>query len=171
MSKALCIAVVLGMGLALTPCVALAQAPAEQTTAASAAVIPDDQQPTKEQLARLFALMQVKEHLISTIQTIQQQFFAQARQLQKDHPETAAQDAAVATNKLLEQIVDPDEMLADMISVYQKHLTRSDTDGMIAFYSSPAGQHWIAAQPTITKEYMPIVMKRVQERMKASPGR
>jgi hypothetical protein len=158
------------MGLALIPC-AVAQAPAEQTTAASAAMIPADQQPTKEQLAKLFELMQVKQHLILTIQMAQQQLFAQARQTQKDHPETAAQDAAVAMNLLMEKIIDPDEMLADISALYRKHLTRSDVDGMIAFYSTPAGQHWIAAQPVISNEYMPIVMKRVQERMKPAAAR
>jgi len=37
-------------------------------------------------------------------------------------------------------------------------------DGLIAFYSSPAGQHLLNAQPAIAQEYMPIVMGKVQER-------
>jgi hypothetical protein len=40
-------------------------------------------------------------------------------------------------------------------------------DALIAFYSSPAGQHLLDAQPIIMKEYMPMVMKRTQERSAA----
>ena len=165
MKTAKYIAVVIGTGMMLGPCMAIAQAAADQSAAAPASapavtVIPADQQPTKEQLAKLFELMQVKEHLLSTVKMAEQQIFAQARQRQNDDGL-----GALATGKMMEQFIQPDEMLADMIAIYQKHLTRLDVDGMIAFYSSPAGQHWIAAQPAITKEYLPIVMKRVQERM------
>ena len=53
-----------------------------------------------------------------------------------------------------------DEMLADMTAIYQRHLSKDDVDGLIAFYSSPAGQHLLDAQPVIAKEYMPMVMSQ-----------
>jgi len=73
------------------------------------------------------------------------------------------------TNKYVGKAMDlypPDEMVADMTVLYQQHLSRDDVDGMIAFYSSPAGQHLLDAQPVIAKEYMPLVMSRVSERSK-----
>jgi hypothetical protein len=60
-----------------------------------------------------------------------------------------------------------DEMISDMSALYQKHMSREDVDAFIAFYGSPAGQHLLEAQPAIMKEYMPIVMSRMQERSKA----
>jgi hypothetical protein len=60
----------------------------------------------------------------------------------------------------------PDEMTADMAAIYQKHLTQADVDGMIAFYSSPAGQHMLDVVPVIMKEFMPVVMQRINERIK-----
>jgi hypothetical protein len=59
-------AAVLGMGLALAPW-ALAQAPAAQpeTTPAVAPAIPEDQQATKEQLAKLFEVVRLREQLAS----------------------------------------------------------------------------------------------------------
>jgi hypothetical protein len=60
-----------------------------------------------------------------------------------------------------------DEMLADMTAIYQRHLSKDDVDGMIAFYSAPAGQHLLDAQPVIAQEYMPLVMGKVTERSKA----
>ncbi len=60
-----------------------------------------------------------------------------------------------------------DEMITDMTTIYQQHLSKDDVDGLIAFYSSPAGQHLLDAQPVIAKEYMPMVMGKVTERSQA----
>jgi len=81
------------------------------------------------------------------------------------------QQAAIAriTDKYMEKalsIVTIDEMLDDMTVIYQRHVSRSDVEAMTAFYSSPAGQHFLDAQPVIMREYMPLVMTRVQERSK-----
>jgi hypothetical protein len=57
-------------------------------------------------------------------------------------------------------------MIADMSGIYQKYLTRSDVEGIIAFYGSPAGQHMLDMQPMIMKESMTIAMQRVQDRIK-----
>ena len=59
-----------------------------------------------------------------------------------------------------------DEMIADMTALYQKYLTRSDVDGIIAFYSSSAGQRLLDIQPVIMQEYLPLVMQRMQDRVK-----
>ena len=167
MTKTKFIAAVIGAGMMLMPCMGVAQAAADQTAAvpvAAETAIPVDQQATKEQLTKLFELMQVKEHLATTIKMTEKQLFAQTKQTQNGDGM-----GAQLASKLMEQLINPDELLADMIAIYQKHLTRLDVDGMIAFYNSPAGQHWIAVQPVITKEYMPIIMKRVQERLHPAP--
>ena len=67
MKRANCIVAVLGVGLAMAPCAVFAQAQAEQPAApaASTVTVPVDQQPTKEQLARMFELMRLKEQLAS----------------------------------------------------------------------------------------------------------
>jgi len=57
-----------------------------------------------------------------------------------------------------------EEMLTDMTAIYQKHLSKDDVDGLIAFYSSGAGQHLLDAQPVIAQEYMPMVMGKVSQR-------
>jgi hypothetical protein len=179
MKSALKLATVLGLGLAMAPW-AIAQAPAAQPAApaATAATIPVDQQPTKEQLAKLFDLMRVHEQLASVTKMMpalmQQQFAAQAKQMQKDHPEIPTQTeeqqkaSAKVMNKFMERAMNlygSDEMIADMSSLYQKHLSRSDVDGIIAFYSSPSGQHMLDMMPVIMTEFMPTVMRRVQERI------
>jgi len=183
MKKTICFAA--AFGVMMLPCAAFAQAPAAQPSTAPAAVmaepsgLPADQQPTKEQLIKLFELMHVRDQLASVTKMIpalvQQQMKTQMQQMQKDHPEMAMmseekqQAAGMVMDKFMARVFDiytPDEMISDMAGIYQKHLSRSDVDGMIAFYSSPAGQHMVAMTPVIMQEYMPLVMQRMQERMK-----
>ncbi len=177
-------AIVLGMGLSLASWAA-AQSPADQPAASPAqaavttAAIPLDQQPTKEQLAKLFEVMRVRQQMASVTKMMpammQQQMQAQIKQMQKDHTEmksmTEEQQQAFGKvmNKYMERVMNiytSDEMFADMSAIYQKHLTRSDVDGIITFYSSPAGQHMLDMVPVIMQEFMPIEMQRMQERIK-----
>lgn len=178
MNKAFRFAAVLG--LALGPC-ALAQAPPDQPAAAPApsSAIPPDQQPTKEQLIKLFELMRLREQLQSFMKmmppAMQQQVQAQAQEMASKLPAgrvlTSEQQAAIekVTNKYMEKALNVypiDEMLDDLTAIYQHHINRSDVDAFIVFYSSPAGQHLLDEQPAIMKEYMPIAMKRAQDRSK-----
>jgi hypothetical protein len=172
------------MGLALVSC-AIAQPPASQPASApaAAATIPADQQPTQEQLTKLFELMRIKQQISSMTQMMpammRQQMQAQVKEMQKNHPELAAmtevqqQASMKVESKFMEKVVDlytSDEMMADMEGIYQKHLSRSDVDGIIAFYSSPAGQHMLDMVPVIMQEYMPLMMQRTQERIKPLIG-
>jgi hypothetical protein len=60
-----------------------------------------------------------------------------------------------------------EEMIADISTVYQRHISREDVDAMITFYNSAAGQHLLDAQPAITQEYLPLVMGHMKERSQA----
>jgi len=53
-----------------------------------------------------------------------------------------------------------------MGAIYQKHLSASDVDATIAYYSSPAGEHMLELVPVIMQEFLPIVTTRIQERIK-----
>jgi TonB family protein len=165
------------------PSAALAQTPAGQMvdTPAKAvpAAIPADQQATKEQLANLFELLRIREQVASLSKTLpalmQQQITARMKQMQQNNPAIASptqeQQQAISKimNRFMERVLDlykSDEMIADMTELYQKYLTRSDVDGIIAFYSSPAGQHLLVIQPVIMQEYLPLVMQRMQDWVK-----
>jgi len=143
-------------------------------------VIPPDQQPTKQQLAKLFEVMRIREQFASGMQMvpamIQQQVRQQEKEMTASLPESAKltpeQQAELdkITDRYLEKAIhlySVDEMLDDMAGIYQKHFTREDVDAYIAFYSTPAGQHMLQVTPIIMQEYSPIVMQRVQERTKA----
>jgi hypothetical protein len=144
----------------------------------SATPIPEDQQPTKDQLAKLFEVMRLRQQLQSYLTMmpamIQQQIqtqFKDATSKLGGEPLTADQQAQLDSvmHKYLEKavnVVSIDEMLGDMGTVYKRHVSSSDVDAYIAFYQSAAGQHLLDAQPAIMQEYMPLAMDRVKERSK-----
>jgi hypothetical protein len=153
---------------------------ATATPDSTPSAIPPDQQPTKQQLAKLFEVMQVREQVGAVMQMfpamIQQQVRQHEKEITASQPESARmtpeQQAALdkVTERYLEKamsIYTVDEMLDDMAAIYQRHFTRADVDVYIAFYSTPAGKHLLQMTPVIMQEYMPVVMQRVQERSKA----
>jgi hypothetical protein len=50
-----------------------------------------------------------------------------------------------------------DEMIDALVPIYQRHFSKADLDGMLAFYTSPVGQKFQSEQPAITQESMQAV--------------
>ncbi|HEY2469445.1 MAG TPA: DUF2059 domain-containing protein [Terracidiphilus sp.] len=139
-----------------------------------------DDQATTEQLSKLFDVMRVKEQVQSMRKIVpsmvQQQIQAAMKQtetnlpagtrLTDDQRERLQQVMTKYVGKAMD-LYPSDEMLTDMNGIYQRHLSKEDVDGLITFYGSPAGQHLLDAQPLIAREFMPIVMAKVQERSQA----
>jgi uncharacterized protein len=151
-----------------------AAAPASDD-AALAAPVPVDQQPSKEQLMKMIEVMHLREQMQGMMkmmpQLVQQQLQQQQNQLNAKYGTQLTPDQQAALQKLMEKymtqamnVYTVDEMIADVIPVYQRHFTKDDVNSLIAFYSTAAGQHMLSMTPVIMKEYMPVVMKRVQER-------
>jgi len=63
----------------------------------------------------------------------------------------------------LRETFKPDEMVREVIPVYEKYLSVEDLRALLAFYRSPAGQKLLRIQPDLTKDAM-IVMKAYAER-------
>ncbi|MGH9590764.1 MAG: DUF2059 domain-containing protein [Terracidiphilus sp.] len=152
-------------------------APAGQAADAAQAVVPPDQQATREQLAKLFEVMRLRQQFDSMTKMmpaiVEQQVHAQMAEMTAEMPGgkqlSPQQQAALdkLTAKYLQKasgLYPAEEMIEDAMTVYQRHMSRSDADAYIAFYSSPAGQHLLDAQPVIMKEYMPVVTGKVQAR-------
>lgn len=163
--------VVMSVGLLASPCVMVAQN-------AAPAAIPADQQPTNEQLSKLFEVMRIRQQMqgmMSMIEsTAKQQVQQQISQMEQQGGQAAmTPEKKEQIQKVMEKYLQKamglypiDEMLTDMGDVYKKHISKTDVDAFIAFYASPAGQHLLDQQPAIMQEYMPLVMNRMQSRMK-----
>jgi hypothetical protein len=170
--------VVLAIALSGAPFV-FAQAPAAEGQSKAVAVVPADQQPTANQLDRLFEVMRIKDQLASLTKTMpqimQQQITQQMEELHKDHPElanlTPAQKEKVekVMTKFMNQAVtlySGDEIIADIKGIYQRHLTGNDVENLITFYGSTSGQHMLDMVPVIMQEFMPTAMQKMQAKMR-----
>jgi len=172
---------VMGLSLAIAPGLAMGQAApvAAEDAAKAAPVIPVEDQPTNEQMTKLFQAMRLKEQRAAMLKQLpammQQQVTAQMKSMEENLPggspippeqkETIQKLTSKYMDKAL-NLYPADEMIADMSAIYQKHLSREDVEAMIAFYVSPAGQHLLELSPVVMKEYMPMVMQRMQARTK-----
>jgi len=142
-----------------------------------ATVIAPENQASAEQVAKLFEVMRIKQQMQSMKAMIpgmvQQQIQAAMKQSEGDLPARSKltpeqrEKMQAVMSKYVGKSMDlypADEMLTDMTAIYQKHLSKDDVEGLITFYSSPAGQHLLDAQPAIAQEYMPLVMGKVGQR-------
>jgi uncharacterized protein len=142
--------------------------------------IAPENQATTEQLTKLFDVMRIKQQMQSMRMMVpgmvQQQIQSAMKQTEADLPAGSTltvekrEKMQAIMNKYVGKAMDlypTDEMLTDMTAIYQKHLSKDDVEGLIAFYSSPAGEHLLDAQPVIAQEYMPLVMGKVAQRSQA----
>jgi hypothetical protein len=154
-------------------------APTNRSAAASRE-IPAAEKPSREQLLELFQVMRIRSQMEEMLRMLPA---ALQQQLQSEQTEveinlmqlggelTAAQKSARdrITQKyfvLAEKQYPVDEMLSEMVEVYQSNLTREDVDGITAFYRSTAGQHLLDAEPLMAKQVMPAVTKKFEARDK-----
>ncbi len=163
----------------LVPAFAISQSSTAATTSdfddsALAVPVPVDQQPSKEDLNRLFEVMHLREQIQRQLQMmpqmIQQQMRQQWKQISAKYGSQLTPDQQAGLEKVMQKymnkafsVYNVDQMIADMIPIYQRHFTRDAIKSLTEFYGTPSGQRMLAVQPVIMKEYMPIVMKHVQE--------
>jgi len=160
-----------------------AQGPAAPQTPEETApktAVPAADQPSKEQLVQLFEVMRIRSQMATMLKTLPQSVQQQLRseehsfeaKMPGDPTLTPEQKAALekVTTKYMDaafKLYPMDEMVDDLVVVYQRHLTKEDVDAITAFYESPAGQHLLDNQPAMMKEMMPATMKKMQERAQA----
>lgn len=153
---------------------------AAQAGFTDASVVPPDQRATRAQLTRLFVVLRLRQQMTqytsmmsSTMQQSMRlgirQAMSQVPDAQRLTPEqqTKLEDIFAGYMKKVVTVYSADEAVEDATAVYQRHMSRSDVEAYITFYSSPPGQRFLDAQPVIMKEFMPIVLNKVKERSKA----
>jgi uncharacterized protein len=130
----------------------------------------NDAPATKDEIQNLFDVMQVRQQSHRMIDSLRQQMQAMSAQtIKARYPQISAAELARATRISEESLKDIplDEILNDTIPIYQKHLTHTDVNAMIAFYSSPTGKKLMQEMPAITQEAMQVSYKRMQKQIDA----
>lgn len=120
---------------------------------------------SREDVKKLFDVMASRAQM----EQMMQQLFAQMQslsreQVRKRHPDITERDLARMDRQSEELIKNfpLDEMLSDMVPVYQKHFTKSEIDALAAFYGSTVGQKFLHEMPAVTAETMQMVYPRIQ---------
>ena len=136
---------------------------------ATVSIAPDSA--SKEDVKKLFDVMASREQMAQMMQQLFAQMQSLSReQVKKRHPDVTEADLARMDRQSEELIRNfpLDEMLSDMVPVYQKHFTKSEIDALTAFYGSPAGQKFLHEMPAVTAETMQAVYPRIQAEVDAA---
>jgi hypothetical protein len=126
---------------------------------------------SKEDVKKLFDVMASREQ----VGQMMQQLFAQMQslsreQLKKRHPDITEADLARMDRQSQDFLKNfpIDEMLNDMVPVYQRHFTKSEIESLTTFYSSSTGQKFLHEMPAVTSETMRAVYPKIQAQVDAA---
>ncbi len=136
---------------------------AQQPTSA-----PGDTPASKEDIQKLFEVMQIHQQMRQVMDAMTKQQSAMIDEtLKKRYPQTSAEKIARANRMIAETLKDMpmDAMLDDMIPIYQRHFSKTDIDAMSTFYASPTGQKMMREMPALTSESMQASYARMQKQM------
>ncbi len=139
---------------------------AAKTQAAQPAVA--DGPPSPDQVRKLLGLLRVRDELQITLDAMKQQVKAGAAQTFSDKVPNPTPAQLKSVNLIVDDVfrgLSLDDLIQDLVPVYQRHLTRSDVRALIAFYSSPPGQKILREQPAMIKESMQVAGAAQQRRM------
>lgn len=126
---------------------------------------------SREDVQKLFEVMASREQIHQMMQQVFVQMRALSRaEMKKQHPEITEAELAKADGNSQQFINNfpVEEMLNDMIPVYQRHFTKSDIEALTAFYSSSTGQKFLHEMPAVTAETMQSMYPKIQERVEAA---
>jgi hypothetical protein len=153
--------------IVMAACLALASAGAAQQTAADAPATKEDVQKYLEVMHSREMMTKMMEAMSKPIhQMMHEQYLKDKDKLPSDFEERMTKKFDDYMNSL-----PLEEMLQAMVPAYQKHLTKGDIEGLVAFYSSSTGQKLIKELPAITAEAMQAVMPIVRQKIDAMSQR
>ena len=139
--------------------------------------------PSREDVLKLFDLLQITKTMDAVIRAAKQQSTEAAEQMIQDRMPDATPEQKMQFKGMVADVVREslgtdaiNEMLEATIPVYQHHLTKGDLDAMMAFYSSEAGQKILHEQPAMVQESMEassgiqqriarVMFQKIDERM------
>lgn len=108
---------------------------------AAAAPAPPANPATPEQIREYFQIV----HLDQTIHAVMEQMLKASRAQAPPYlPDVVWEDMTKTFASY--------DLLAEMIPIYQRHLSREDMASILAFYRTEGGRHLVAAQPAMVAE-------------------
>jgi hypothetical protein len=124
-----------------------------------------DASSSRDDIMKLFAVMKVHDQTRLVMESVATQQRAMMHDgLRRRYPQITDAEIARLDQATLDIMrdVSVDDMLNDMIPIYQKHLSKKDVDAMSAFYASDTGQKLLREMPAMTTESMRATAPRMQ---------
>src|SRR5215467_5306576 len=128
--------------------------------------------PSVQQVMEFFNVMHLHDQMQSMLQSEQKQLKVMlddmfAKRLPNATPDEQAKFQKIMSGAMGDMFKDfpIDDLLRDMVPIYQSHLSEADLNAIIAFYSSPVGQKVLKEVPTMTAEGMRVSYNRLQPRI------
>jgi uncharacterized protein len=125
--------------------------------------------PSAAQVMKFFEVMHIHDQMQSMLQTEQKQMTTMMSDMFNKELPNASPKQRADFEKLIGDAMKElttnypiDDVLRDMIPIYQAHLTESDLDQVVAFYSSATGQRLLKEMPAMTAEAMRVSYSRLQ---------
>jgi len=113
--------------------------------------------PTKDDVIRLLDLLQIHARMDQLLDGMKQAMKKGAEVGFKQKVPNATPDVIEKVDSMADLVFEDmpiDEIIQAIVPIYQKHLTKSDLDGIIVFYSSPVGKKLLKEQPAMMAEGM-----------------
>lgn len=139
---------------------------AAQAKAKTEALPPDA--PTHDQVMTLFDLLQIRRTMSLAMDGMKQAIKQGAEQSLRERVPDPTPKQLDALREMLDGAMGDmpmDEMVEAAVTVYRRHLSKSDVEEMIRFYGSPVGQKLLHEQPQMMQESMKAGMEIQQKRM------
>jgi hypothetical protein len=147
--------------LALTACLVFALSGVAQQS-------PADAPATKEDVQKYLEVMHSREMMAKMMDAMSKPMHQMMHEQYLKDKDKLPADFEARMNKIMDDYMKNlpiEEMLQAMIPAYQKHLTKGDIDGLVAFYASPTGQKLLQELPAITAEatqsMVPLMRKQI----------
>jgi hypothetical protein len=123
--------------------------------------------PTQESLETLFRLTNSEASLVAIYETFDAQMRSAAQPMLDKSSTTTDQRMALfrglsRAKQLIRTEFTVDTVHAQFNQIYSEVFTQEEVDGLIAFYSSPAGKAFVAKMPIVTSKSMQIGQSQVE---------
>jgi hypothetical protein len=117
-----------------------------------------------DDIRKMFDVMHIRDQMKLIMQQVSQQMRSMEHdQIRKQQPHVTDEDIAkldAMSDEMLRQF-STEGLLDDMVPVYQKHLSKTDVDAMVGFYSTPTGQKILREMPAMTSEGIEAMQPRL----------
>jgi uncharacterized protein len=129
---------------------------------------------SREDILKLLDLLKTRDMTRQMMQSTSAQVRAQMLSIMRNSAPGVPDEFFARIDSIVEALVTEmvseyptEEILEDIIPVYQKYLTSADVNAMIAFYSTPTGQKFIREMPAIMAESMQASQPRINRQMES----